>query len=429
MASESLKPGELSAGNARLAFDEQIAAIKGKLLLPTESYRDVDAAGHERGFVVAGAQKADLLADFYRAATAAIEKGETLEDFQSRFDDTVAHFGWDYNGTRAWRSRVIYQTNLTASYAQGRFTQLQSAAGDGLLWMYKHSDLSVTPRASHAALSGLVVSPTSPWWRTHYPPWVGGKMNYGCRCYVVAIHPAEVTRRGGRFASAAELQNMGAGAGYLPGDGSTQDLRALVEQKIAKLPRELGEAFRKDMEVRLAPVVEAPAPKPKAVVQVAPKAEVPMASDNGVMPAKKPMPTSQEIVEFAEKAFGASHIQELLLLGAVENPTAILDATGFDVSGYERNLDNFGVRHAYKRHGNVKSEEKQGQRAVTASDFSLIPEIVSSPDDIRYVGQSRHSKADLILFEKKIGDEVYFYVEEIRRKRRVVALETLWIRN
>lgn len=230
--------------------------------------------------MVAGAAKVDLLADFYRAATAAHDQHETLADFQSRFDDIVAHYGWEYNGSRNWRSLTIYTTNLAASYAQGRYTQLQALAQDGLLWMYRHSDISATPREAHVRLSGLVVSPTSPWWRTHYPPWVGGKMNYGCRCYVVAVHPADVDKRGGRYATAKELQAVGDGPGYLPGDGKNVDIHAILEQKLKTLPPEIAQAFRGDMEKRLASVTEARAKK-AATPDVAITA--PVVADNGGM--------------------------------------------------------------------------------------------------------------------------------------------------
>jgi hypothetical protein len=137
----------------------------------------------------------------------------------------------------------------------------------------------------------------------------------------------------------------------------------------------------------------------------------------------------QEIVLFAERSYWATNEHEILSIGTILNVETIYTATGFDLSGFHRNLDNFGVRHIFKKHGIESIEIKRGQRAVISSDFALIPEVVNNPDKIEYAGKSRFAKADLIKYQKRIGEETYFYVEEIRKKRRVVATETMWIRR
>jgi hypothetical protein len=43
----------------------------------------------------------------------AITGGTTLEDFRKDFDRIVAKHGWDYNGGRNWRSKVIYEPTST----------------------------------------------------------------------------------------------------------------------------------------------------------------------------------------------------------------------------------------------------------------------------------------------------------------------------
>ena len=58
-------------------------------------------------FTVAGAMSDDLVSDFHDAVDKAIANGETLESFQKDFDDIVDRYGWSYNGSRGWRSRVM----------------------------------------------------------------------------------------------------------------------------------------------------------------------------------------------------------------------------------------------------------------------------------------------------------------------------------
>ena len=118
-----------------LPFSEQIAFFRRKLNLPTRAWTDIWTAEHDWAFVVAGANRDAIVADFRAAVEKAIADGTTLEAFRNEFDAIVAKHGWDYNGGRDWRSRVIYETNLNTSYAAGRYEQLQAAPywQDGVL--------------------------------------------------------------------------------------------------------------------------------------------------------------------------------------------------------------------------------------------------------------------------------------------------------
>ena len=46
-----------------LTFDEQIEFFRGKRPIPTERWNDLWRDAHDRGFMVAGAMKDELLAD------------------------------------------------------------------------------------------------------------------------------------------------------------------------------------------------------------------------------------------------------------------------------------------------------------------------------------------------------------------------------
>ena len=167
-------------------FAEQVAFFRGKLgnIVPTAKWDDIKLSAHDTAFMVAGAAKADLLADLAMAVDKAIAGGETLDDFRQRFAEIVQRHGWHgWTGEetaqgRAWRTRIIYQTNLSTSYAAGRLAQLREAGFK--LWVYKHSDAVAHPRPQHLAWNGLTLPADSPFWRTHYPP-----NGWGCRCRVV----------------------------------------------------------------------------------------------------------------------------------------------------------------------------------------------------------------------------------------------------
>ncbi|MCO6441340.1 MAG: hypothetical protein J5I81_09700 [Nitrococcus mobilis] len=174
-----------------LPFSEQIAFFRRKLNLPTESWTDIFGAEHDHAFVVAGANRDDLVADFRAAVDKAISEGTTLAEFRKDFDAIVARHGWSYNGGRGWRSRVIYDTNLRTSYAAGRYAQLQSVKTRRPYWRYRHSIAVTDPRPQHLSWDGLVLEADDPWWQAHYPP-----NGWGCQCFIESLAARDLRRLG-----------------------------------------------------------------------------------------------------------------------------------------------------------------------------------------------------------------------------------------
>jgi len=166
----------------KLPFKEQEKFFQNKLNIPTEKWTDLWKDLHAKGFMVAGAYKAELLTDFRGVVDKAITQGTTLADFRKDFDRIVSQHGWSYNGSRNWRSEVIYSTNIRTAYAAGRWEQLQDPdiikAYPYL--EYRHGD-SKKPRPQHLAWNGLVLLRDDDFWKTHYPP-----NGWGCKCKVIA---------------------------------------------------------------------------------------------------------------------------------------------------------------------------------------------------------------------------------------------------
>ncbi|MEJ7138170.1 hypothetical protein [Amphibiibacter pelophylacis] len=68
-------------------------------------------------------------------------------------------------------------------------------------------------------------------------------------------------------------------------------------------------------------------------------------------------PASREDIRaFAEAARGVPDRLVMLNLGPVTHTGLILLKTGFDLLGFHRILDNYGVRHTPKQHGSPSSE-------------------------------------------------------------------------
>lgn len=239
---------DLAASFAK-PFDLQIAALRLRLAnqVGTAAWDDLIKAQHDRAFVVAGAMKADLLADLGKAVERAIGQHRSIETFRQEFREIVTEHGWHGwtgEGTakgEAWRTKVIYRTNMATSYAAGRFAQLKAAGYR--FWVYKHGN-AVEPRLQHLAWDGLALPPDHPFWETHAPP-----NGWGCTCRIRGADSERGIRRAGGDpgkalpegwdainAKTGEPPGIDKGWGYAPGNSVADELKAFIEQKAASLP-------------------------------------------------------------------------------------------------------------------------------------------------------------------------------------------------
>lgn len=242
-------------------FEEQIKYLQQKLRLPTERWDDITGRAHDRAFIVAGAAKADLLADLHAELVKRATDGKGLQAFRKEFKGIVAKHGWTGwtgEGTKegeAWRTRIIYQTNMATSYAAGRYQQMSDPEVLKLhpYWRYIHSDGVLNPRQQHLNWHGLTLLASHPFWQTHFAP-----NGFGCQCRITSV-----TRREGEASARAglgeppdgwdkidgktgEQEGIGKGFGYAPGANVKSSLQSLVDDKLMKLSPELALALQQE---------------------------------------------------------------------------------------------------------------------------------------------------------------------------------------
>lgn len=184
----------------KFTFEEQVKYFEKKLNLPTNSYLDVLGEEHDYFFMVAGANRNEVLTAFREAVDDAIANGETLEGFRKRFDEIVANTGWQYNGGRNWRTRIIYDTNVYGAYNRGRLKQHLDLADVLPYWEYHHHD-NAHPRQKHIDLDGTILPATDPFWRYYYPI-----KAYGCHCTVSAHDEDDLAEMGKTVSSSPEIE-------------------------------------------------------------------------------------------------------------------------------------------------------------------------------------------------------------------------------
>ena len=255
---------EIELDGLRQQFQEQIDFFRAKLNLPTERWDDIQTRANDRAFYVAGAQKADLLSDLRKAVDTAIQGG-SIGEFRKAFNQAVnksGWAGWTGQGTEAgeaWRTRVIYQTNIATSYAAGRWAQLNDPdlAAVRPFWRYIHSDSVLTPRPQHKSWgdSGLTLPRDHPFWRTHFQP-----NGWGCQCRVTAVRlPRDADATAPPEGWDAIDPKTGApvgidkGWGYAPGANTSTPYRKFIQDKLLSVDAPIGAA----MATSLASVLQA----------------------------------------------------------------------------------------------------------------------------------------------------------------------------
>lgn len=252
---------ERGKGSFKLPFKEQIDYFNQKNPLPTEHWDDVNKDGHDKSFVVSGAAKADLINDLHSAVKKGIENGKSIQWFRANFDKIVEKYGWAASGPYAWRTRMIYMTNVRTSYSAGRWKQLNSP--DLLLlrpyWKYIHNDNVSQPRPEHLAWNGLVLKHDDPWWLSHSPA-----RGFGCRCRIQAVSAREFKgatapddgtyEHTDRYGVTHTLPNgIDYGWDFNPNNAGALQLKDIIEQKLIRFPASIGA----DMWQALKPLLKA----------------------------------------------------------------------------------------------------------------------------------------------------------------------------
>lgn len=179
-------------------FAEQAEFFRRKINLPSSRWDDILTDQHDRAFIVAGAMKADLVADFRAAIQKAIDEGKSIQWFRREFDSIVQRHGWtgwtgeDSKAGIAWRTRVIYTTNLRTSYQAGRWAQMTDpdVMAARPYWRYVHRSRE-HPRLDHKAWHGTVRPAGDAWFSQRWP-----QNGWGCQCRVEAINAREMQRLG-----------------------------------------------------------------------------------------------------------------------------------------------------------------------------------------------------------------------------------------
>lgn len=410
-------PSAEVSGTFRRPFTEQVAFFRRKLgnLVPTKAWDDMLGAEHDDAFMVAGATKADLLADLAAAVDKAISEGRGIEEFRRDFKAIVARHGWTGwtgEGTvkgEAWRVKTILRTNSYTSYAAGRRAQLEAA--NFPFWVYRHGG-SLEPRPEHLSWDGIALAPSHAFWIKHYPP-----SDWGCSCYVVGARSAAGIRRLGgdpdkklpagwnRIDPATGAPaGIGRGWDYAPGASVSKLVNAMAA-KVRNWDYRIGKAFMDEM----------PADRQDQLAQ-----------------AYRSLPsTADDARRFAQRIWAdtptpaGNHTFGMLRQDQV---AAVARNHGGSAGGFDFSLSPDEARHVRDAHGDGGTELARGQRAIAPADFALLPRLLDRGEP-RYVGLSKRHNQPVYEVAVEIGGEMFVTRWEMWRRRKTFTLLSFFVRT
>lgn len=182
---------------------EAINHLRQKLSITTEHWDDMLKEIHAKAFTVAGATKIALLQDLRAAVDKAVTDDESIGQFRNRFDEIVKTHGWEFRGQYAWRTRIIYDTNMRTAHMAGKWEQIQRTKATRPFLQYRTAgDKRVRPE--HARWDDTILPIDDPFWDTHYPP-----NGWGCRCTVRTLSRREMDRKGLNVSDPPEITKTG----------------------------------------------------------------------------------------------------------------------------------------------------------------------------------------------------------------------------
>jgi len=407
----------MPANPAQLPFKEAIAFFKNKIQLPSASWADIWAQQNSVAFVVAGAQSDALLSDFYSALKNAQANGTGYAAFAAEFDSIVAKNKWAHNGKAGWRSRIIYDTNMTQAHNAGRWQQMWDLRDLRPYLRYRHTSME-NPRLIHKAWDGKVLPITDPWWNTHTP-----QNGYGCKCRLESLSRNEAQadwqsrgRTGPDEAPPMDWQDVTVGknganprtvrtpAGVDPGFAYNPGKSYLEPHTVPPLT-----GYDKPLQSQIQQGKSAGALlAPDAALQLRKAVKFPA---NGLI--DPPFDPKKEVSNFLD-VFGATLEQGAVFIDKTESPVAISKA--LFIQGDDKTADHFKWL-------------ADGSKADRVRYLNLLAMTIADPAEIWWAWEAKaQSKADVKAAKPKewILKRRYLKVFEIDGEKKYAITSFTW---
>lgn len=239
-APAAIRPEEVPADFAdfevsfeNIPFTEAIEALRARVPVGSETFRQMEAALRFRAFTAAHLAGQDALARLQDIFVSNLEEGEGLSGFLERVgaDELLQRSG--FAETNPYYLENVYRTNATAAYNAGRRQQFRETGGIELLEYVGISDRRQTDICR--SYDGLRRPVDDPIWDTITPP-----NHFSCRSTVRAIFRG--TPEAGEVSPTSETEVESRLEEHPPDEGF--EAAPSTAEEIAQLPDDVRERAR-----------------------------------------------------------------------------------------------------------------------------------------------------------------------------------------
>jgi hypothetical protein len=95
-----------------------------------------------------------------------------------------------------------------------------------------------------------------------------------------------------------------------------------------------------------------------------------------------------------------------------------------NISNFIHVLDQDGINHIIKRHGEKSKEDVN--KVINKKDLDFIKEIIKNPDEIVAGGISSSRKLPTVMYIKYTEKYKFYYIAEILKNKKHLRIKTLF---
>lgn len=174
------------------AFDAALAWFRERVpMTDSQAKADMDAA-REQAFWVTGAAHMGLVQQAWDGIDAAVESGESLDDFKRRVGESLRAAWGASEAAAAARLETIFRTNVQRSFMAGRHAeQTRPEVLEARPYWRAVAILDGRQTEVCNAIHGVVLPADHPFWATHWPP-----LHFNCRTTVTTLTEAQAKAKG-----------------------------------------------------------------------------------------------------------------------------------------------------------------------------------------------------------------------------------------
>jgi SPP1 gp7 family putative phage head morphogenesis protein len=220
-----------------VAFKEALAALRKRVPITDEAFRDIIVASHDRSFVISNVNSLDLVTQVWESLKAAIQGDIEFRDFKKTIgSQLIEAWGIPSKKVASHRVATTFRNAVQTSFNHGRWQQLEDPDLKQLR-PYRMFDSIRDGRTTKVCkdCNGTILEADDPWWDSHVPP-----LHHACRSHVRSLRASAAKRKG--ITSSPTPAKPQKGFGDRP-SGATPSMKE-VEPDLTQYPAELARIYK-----------------------------------------------------------------------------------------------------------------------------------------------------------------------------------------